>query len=222
MLVGQWGPFISVPLPLTCTVFCLFLFVGKMSNIRAIRKMQQLNNLVAMVTELARPGDTVVDFCSGTGHVGIVLAHTLPDCQIILIENKEESLVRAQRRSSELDLENIGFLQANLDYFNRPFQIGVALHACGIATDMVLEHCIQAGAAFVVSPCCYGFIQNAVKFTFPKSKRFQETLTSKEHMILCRFADQTAVQLPPERRLIGTVYNLIFNLIYVTCIMQTF
>uniref|UniRef100_A0A3P9JRA4 Glutathione S-transferase, C-terminal domain containing n=1 Tax=Oryzias latipes TaxID=8090 RepID=A0A3P9JRA4_ORYLA len=133
---------------------------GKMSNIRAIRKMQQLNNLIAMVTDLARPGDTIVDFCSGTGHVGIVLAHTFPDCQ-------------------------------------------VALHACGIATDMVLEHCIQAESAFVISPCCYGFIQNAVKFTFPKSEQFRKTLTYKEHMILCRFADQTAVQLPPERRLIG-------------------
>ncbi|XP_054459803.1 glutathione S-transferase C-terminal domain-containing protein isoform X2 [Anoplopoma fimbria] len=176
---------------------------GKMSNIRAVRKRQQLNNLVAMVTELARPGHTVVDFCSGTGHVGIVLAHTLPDCQVILIENKEESLVRAQSRSVELGLKNIGFIQANLDYFTGPFQIGVALHACGVATDMVMEHCIQAGAAFVISPCCYGFIQNAIKFTFPKSKRFQETLTHKEHMILCRFADQTAVQLPPERRLIG-------------------
>lgn len=44
----------------------------------------------------------------------------------------------------------------------------VALHACGVATDMVMEHCIQAGAAFVISPCCYGFIQNAVKFSFPK------------------------------------------------------
>ncbi|XP_059197309.1 glutathione S-transferase C-terminal domain-containing protein [Centropristis striata] len=176
---------------------------GKMSNIRAVRKRQQLNNLVAMVTELARPGYTVVDFCSGTGHVGIVLAHTLPDCQVILIENKEESLVRAQSRSAELGLKNIGFIQANLDYFTGPFQIGVALHACGVATDMVMEHCIQAEAAFVISPCCYGFIQNAVKFTFPKSKRFQETLTYKEHMIVCRFADQTAVQLPPERRLIG-------------------
>lgn len=31
-----------------------------------------------------------------------------------------------------------------------------------------MEHCVQAGAAFVISPCCYGFIQNAVKFTFPK------------------------------------------------------
>lgn len=44
----------------------------------------------------------------------------------------------------------------------------VALHACGVATDMVMEHCVQAGAAFVISPCCYGFIQNAVNFTFPK------------------------------------------------------
>lgn len=41
-------------------------FAGKMSNIRAVRKRQQLNNLVAMVTELAKPGYTVVDFCSGT------------------------------------------------------------------------------------------------------------------------------------------------------------
>ncbi|KAM3864812.1 glutathione S-transferase C-terminal domain-containing protein [Diretmus argenteus] len=176
---------------------------GKMSDLRAVRKRQQLNNLVVMVTELARPGFTVVDFCSGGGHVGIVLAHALPDCQVILIENKEESLVRAKSRSAELDLANIGFIQANLDYFTGPFQIGVALHACGVATDMVVERCIQAGAAFVVSPCCYGFIQNTVKFTFPRSKRFQETLSYKEHMVLCRFADQTAVQLPPDRRHIG-------------------
>ncbi|KAA8594731.1 hypothetical protein FQN60_011866, partial [Etheostoma spectabile] len=202
-----------------------------MSNIRAVRKRQQLNNLVAMVTELARPGYTIVDFCSGTGHVGIVLAHTLPDCQVILIENKEESLVRAQSRSAELGLKNIGFIQANLDYFTGPFHIGVALHACGVATDMVMEHCIQAGAAFVISPCCYGFIQNAIKFTFPRSKRFQETLTYKALIAQHRpstvlwegpshddvldlsvplgricvkvAADQTAVQLPPERRLIG-------------------
>ncbi|KAK2909226.1 hypothetical protein Q8A67_005063 [Cirrhinus molitorella] len=176
---------------------------GKMSDVRAIRKQQQLNNLVAMVTELAHPGHTVVDFCSGGGHVGIVLAYTLPKCQVILIENKEESLVRARDRSAQLGLTNIGFIQTNLDYFTGNFNIGVALHACGVATDMVLDRCLQAQAGFVISPCCYGFIQNTLKFNFPKSARFTETLSYKEHMILCRFADQTAVSLPPERRLIG-------------------
>lgn len=176
---------------------------GKMSDTRAVRKRQQLNNLVAMVKELADPDHTIVDFCSGGGHVGIVLAHTLPQCQVILIENKEESLVRARDRSLQLGLQNISFIQANLDYFIGNFQVGVALHACGVATDMVLDRCVRAKAGFVISPCCYGFIQSTLKFTFPRSKKFADALTYKEHMILCRFADQTAVQLPTERRLIG-------------------
>ncbi|XP_077156824.1 glutathione S-transferase C-terminal domain-containing protein isoform X2 [Paroedura picta] len=141
---------------------------GKMSGDRALRKQQQLNNLVALVRKLARPGDVIVDFCSGGGHVGIVLAHILPSCQIILVENKELSLIRAKERSDELGLNNIWFIQANMDYFKGTFNIGVALHACGVATDMVIERCTNVRAAFVICPCCYGFIQNTAKFTFPR------------------------------------------------------
>ncbi|XP_030048376.1 glutathione S-transferase C-terminal domain-containing protein [Microcaecilia unicolor] len=176
---------------------------GKMSGDRALRKQQQLNNLVSVVMKLAKPGDMIVDFCSGGGHVGIVLAHILPSCQVVLIENKEESLLRAQERTSELGLNNIWFIQANLDYFKGKFNIGVALHSCGVATDMVIDHCIRGQASFIICPCCYGFIQNTTKSTFPRSHRFREAISYKEHMILCRFADQTAVQLPSERRLIG-------------------
>ncbi|XP_032079994.1 glutathione S-transferase C-terminal domain-containing protein [Thamnophis elegans] len=176
---------------------------GKMSADRALRKQQQLNNLIALVTNLAKPGDVIVDFCSGGGHVGIVLAYILPLCQIILVENKEQSLMSAEKRSDELGLQNIWFIQANMDNFKGSFNIGVALHACGVATDMVIEHCIKVRAAFVISPCCYGFIQNTSKFAFPQSHQFKKVLSYKEHMILCRFADQTAVQLPPERRQIG-------------------
>uniref|UniRef100_A0A669QN56 Glutathione S-transferase C-terminal domain-containing protein n=1 Tax=Phasianus colchicus TaxID=9054 RepID=A0A669QN56_PHACC len=168
---------------------------GKMSRDRALRKQQQLNNLVAAVKKLAKPGDVIVDFCSG----GVRYIFS----RVVLIENKELSLMRAKDRSDELGLNNISFIQANLDYFNGTFNIGVALHACGVATDMVIEHCIKARAAFVISPCCYGFIQNTVKFKYPRSHQFKEILSYKEHMILCRFADQTAVHLPPERKLIG-------------------
>ncbi|KAM8939895.1 glutathione S-transferase C-terminal domain-containing protein [Pelodytes ibericus] len=176
---------------------------GKMSSERALRKQQQLDNLLSVVVNTAKPGDTIVDFCSGGGHVGIVLAHLLPSCQVILIENKEESLLRAKERTDDLGLANIWFIQANLDYFIGKFNIGVALHACGVATDMVIEHCIRARAGFVICPCCYGFIQNTVKTTFPRSHQFQDILSYKEHMVLCRFADQTAAQLQVERRKIG-------------------
>lgn len=36
-----------------------------MSTDRALRKQQQLNNLVYMVLNQAKPGDRIVDFCSG-------------------------------------------------------------------------------------------------------------------------------------------------------------
>lgn len=48
-----------------CVGYLMSTITGKMSDTRAIRKCQQLNNLVAMVTQLVHPGDTVVDFCSG-------------------------------------------------------------------------------------------------------------------------------------------------------------
>lgn len=47
--------------------------------------------------------------------------------QVILIENKEESLVRAESRCDELGVANIGFIQANLDYFTGPFHVGVSV-----------------------------------------------------------------------------------------------
>ena len=40
------------------------------------------------------------------------------------------------------------------------FHVGIALHACVTATDAVLRLCTRAGASFVVSPCCYGFLQH--------------------------------------------------------------
>ena len=43
-----------------------------------------------------------------------------------------------------------------MDYFNGAFDIGVSLHACGVATDLVIQKCIQNSASFVSCPCCYG------------------------------------------------------------------
>ena len=78
---------------------------------RISRKCEQLENLCCAVTSIAKPGQVIVDFCAGGGHLGILLAYLLPDCQVLLIENKEESIRRALERVQKLQLKNITLYQ---------------------------------------------------------------------------------------------------------------
>ncbi|XP_066990904.2 glutathione S-transferase C-terminal domain-containing protein homolog [Anabrus simplex] len=165
---------------------------GHLPPSRRERKSQQLENLAKAVLKVARPGHTVVDFCSGSGHLGIVLAHLLPRCEVVLLENKEESLTRARHRVQKLKLSNVSFYQCNLDYFTGKFNIGTSLHACGVATDLVIKRCIQQRAVFVSCPCCYGSVENNHIITYPRSQHFRNSsMTLREYLVLGHSADQT-------------------------------
>lgn len=165
---------------------------GSLPKKRADRKCEQLENLSKPVIKLAKPGDRIVDFCSGSGHLGLLLAVCLPNCTVILVENKERSLVRAKERIGSLNLKNVILLQCNLDYFKASFDIGVSLHACGVATDLVIQNCIENRAHFVCCPCCYGGIQNCYHLTYPRSKTFvNSALKYVEYLNLAHAADQT-------------------------------
>jgi len=61
----------------------------------------------------------------------------------VLLDNKEESMVRACSRIHALGLKNVTFYLANLEYFTGEFGLGTTLHACGTATDLVLKKCIS-------------------------------------------------------------------------------
>ncbi|XP_022688008.1 glutathione S-transferase C-terminal domain-containing protein-like isoform X2 [Varroa jacobsoni] len=145
---------------------------GGLPEKRIQRKREQISNVVNAVISLIDNGSslTIVDFCSGGGHVAIAVAYLLPNCQIVLVENKYESLHRARARAKTLGLNNVRFCQCNLDRFCGHFDVGVSLHACGEATDLAMDKCLQSGASFVSVPCCYGGISRA----FP----LHETLTN--------------------------------------------
>jgi hypothetical protein len=64
--------------------------------------------------------------------------------------------------------------QSNLNYYYGNFDIGLCLHACGSATDMVLQKCILQDASFVICPCCYGSISDTIDVKFPRSDHFIE------------------------------------------------
>ena len=71
-------------------------------------------------------------------------------------------------------MSNCRFFQCNLDYFCGDFDIGVSLHACGLATDLVLAKCLSADSSFVCCPCCYGAVRESRLVTYPKSAAFRK------------------------------------------------
>lgn len=162
---------------------------GEFPKDRHDRKKSQLKSFVSEVLRIARDGDTIVDFCSGTGHVGLLIALLLPTCKVIILENKEESIKRANIKAKKLQLTNVTYYQCNLEYFNETFTIGVSLHACGIATDLVLDKCYRISANFVSSPCCYGKIQDLGNL--PQSQLFRDILNANELIKISHCADQT-------------------------------
>lgn len=164
---------------------------GDLPANRLQRKKDQLESLAREVIYMARAADRIVDFCSGAGHLGILLAYKLPQCIIYLLENKEESLVRAKVRVQRLQLTNVRFFQCNLDYFLGPFEIGTSLHACGVATDIVLMRCLDRKARFVCCPCCYGGCHQMPHISYPRSDFFRcNDITAQDFMHIAHCADQ--------------------------------
>lgn len=53
-------------------------------------------------------------------------------------------------------IPNLYIFHGSIETYPNDFDIGVALHACGEATDVTLRACAHVGANFVVSPCCVG------------------------------------------------------------------
>lgn len=163
---------------------------GEFPQDRLDRKKSQLKSMVSEVIKIAQDDEVIVDFCSGTGHVGLLIALMLPQCKVIILENKEESIKRASDKAKKLQLHNVTFYQCNLEYFNESFTLGVSCHACGIATDLVLDKCYKMKANFVSSPCCYGKIQDLGN-NLPQSHMFRMILSADEIIKISHCSDQT-------------------------------
>uniref|UniRef100_A0A0D3JIL2 Methyltransferase domain-containing protein n=2 Tax=Emiliania huxleyi TaxID=2903 RepID=A0A0D3JIL2_EMIH1 len=81
----------------------------------------------------------LVDFAGGCGPLGLPLAAMLPHCTVTIVELKARSLEIARGRAAAAGLTNVRFVCGDLGAFHEPFDVGLALHACGTASDLVLR-----------------------------------------------------------------------------------
>lgn len=177
---------------------------------RAARKREQIACVVraALVVVLgaARAPGRVLDLCGGCGHVGLVLAALLPDWEVVVVDAKPFSLRVAESRAAEAGLRNIVTREMDINDIDESerFDLAVALHACGEASDIVLEKAMAAGAAAVVAPCCVGGVVSVKSrgvpgvasaadlgsaWGLPRSLRYRDELEDDEYRLIARAAD---------------------------------
>jgi hypothetical protein len=98
----------------------------------------------------------IVDFGCGTGNLLLPLAALFPSCIFTGVDMKPAALQLLQQRAAAAGLSNVAVFEGMIEQYCQPFDVALGLHACGNATDHVLQMAVHCGAAFVVSPCCVG------------------------------------------------------------------
>ena len=85
--------------------------------------------------EVARAGDTVVDFGSGTGNLLLPLASLFPQLNFVGLDLNARSLALLQERAEAAHLTNVSTTVGLIEEYTGPCDIAVALHVCGAGTD---------------------------------------------------------------------------------------
>jgi methyltransferase family protein len=163
---------------------------GFLKEKRLRGKRWQVENCIQLSELLLKGGEVIVDFCSGSGHLSIPMAYRFPDCHFILVERNPVPVEIGNKRVKDSGLTNIEFCNSYIQDFQRDFDMGIALHACGEATDLAHIKCLEKDAAYVMCPCDIGFLQNS-KLDYPRSLAFSQILTREEYMRIASAGDWT-------------------------------
>jgi SAM-dependent methyltransferase len=110
-------------------------------------------------------GSVIVDFGCGSGALSLPLASLFPDHIFVCVDYKQESIRLLNQRAQIANLSNVMTWHGRIEDYLEPFDVCVALHACGKATDLALLQALKYGAAYIVSPCCVGKLQFSIPFS---------------------------------------------------------
>ena len=112
---------------------------------RVARKVMQVENMVCLAMELCgltagRDVVRAVEFCAGSGYIALPLACAVSRTLVSLVDMKKPSLDIGDERVAAAGLGGRATTHLKrVEHFHDPFEVGIALHACGGATDASLE-----------------------------------------------------------------------------------
>jgi len=184
---------------------------------RVLRKRLQVESFVSILraANLLQPGQTVVDFGSGTGNLVLPLAFAFPHCDFVAVDKSDKAIAFLNERASDAGLSNVKGFAGCIEDFGEMASLRelhpdvvLALHVCGAGTDYAIQQAKRIGASFCVSPCCIGKMQHVVlgrrhggddaltgnqlqqgSMRYPRSTWARKLLSTTEHIRLAKMAD---------------------------------
>ena len=131
-------------------------------------KFRQINKFLEYVDEiypeLKSDGElTVYDLCCGKSYLSFAVYHYLTAIKgrrvkMLGIDLKRDVMEFCNEKASELGFSGMRFITDDIS--NTPSDVApdmvISLHACDIATDIVLDNAVRLGAKVILStPCCH-------------------------------------------------------------------
>lgn len=173
---------------------------------RGERKKQQCESFLRVVqpvvTQLQQALSTagrrlrVADFGCGTGNSSLPLAYALPDCDFFLYDRFARPVELAAKRAEAAKLSNVQCIAQRIENVVDVFDLCLAFHVCGGASDEVVHKALSDGSSFVICSCCLGKLKylNRDDVQWPHSKWLRDKNISTDQCLnlLARVADHNA------------------------------
>jgi SAM-dependent methyltransferase len=160
-------------------------------------KFRQINRFLEIVSDVEGSiisGDElyILDLCCGKSYLSFALYYyftRIRGCKVVMdcVDLKTDVIEFCDSVAKKLNYEGLHFMAGDIRAFQirRTPDLTVSLHACDIATDIVLAKGIDSGSRVILStPCCHHEMMHQLK---PQGKSTDFLL---EHSILKqKFAD---------------------------------
>jgi len=139
------------------------LFIAREGTSLRKEDIQKTHEVAALVRELGRvkKGAHVVDAAAGKSSVGLVAAEVLPFARLTVIERAPDRIAACRDAATRLTRAvpvdvRASDVDDDLAWPETPDAI-VALHACGGASDRVIDQAVRVRTRWLfLVPCCYG------------------------------------------------------------------
>ena len=138
-------------------------------------KFRQINRFLEHIEDvysILPENDTIIiyDLCCGKSYLSFAVYYYLTEIkhrtvELLGIDLKRDVITWCDMLARELDFSGMRFITDNVT--NTPSDIVpdmvISLHACDVATDVVIDRAISLGAKIILStPCCHRYLNDKI------------------------------------------------------------